>query len=186
MLAQTSAYILGADNAAVMRLDGLVRSAGFPQARRFVSASDIAQRRHARIAFVFLDEALDPATVAAVRADIRGCAESDLRFMPIVQFSRDVSAKARRAKASLGFDDVIDPESTAGEIARRLEMQLDRNRDYFETATYFGPDRRLGRSADAGTGLVVHPCRHYVIRRSPVSGIRLVRQEEMGSARASA
>lgn len=186
MLAQTSAYILGADNAAVMRLDGLVRSAGFAQTRRFVSASDVVQRRHAHIAFIFLDEALDPATLAAVRADIRGCADAGLRFMPIIQFSRDVSAKARRAKAALGFDDVIDPEGTGEEIARRLEMQLDRNRDYFETATYFGPDRRLGRAADAGPGLVVHPCRHYVIRRIPASGIKVVRQEEMGSARASA
>ncbi len=42
----------------------------------------------------------------------------------------------------MGFDDVIALPITGDDVGGRIERQIDRIHTYYETATYFGPDRR--------------------------------------------
>ena len=42
----------------------------------------------------------------------------------------------------MGFDDVIAMPYTGSDLSERIFRQVGRTHTYYETATYFGPDRR--------------------------------------------
>jgi len=56
----------------------------------------------------------------------------------------------------MGFDDVIALPYASGDLGERIGRQVGRTQTYYETATYFGPDRRnrMGesRSLDSDRG----------------------------------
>jgi hypothetical protein len=93
---------------------------------------------------------------------LRSSPAPDVRFAPVV--------------VVVGADDVLALPASASSIATRLEAQLNCERIYYETATYFGPDRRRVpreevRNVNRPAGRVIE---HHFIR-DPLSGIRLVR-----------
>jgi hypothetical protein len=79
----------------------------------------------------------------------------------------------------MGFDDVIALPVALGSLEERLERQIGRPLVYYETASYFGPDRR-GRLAHEeghslrGTG---GEHRRLEILRSTGNGVKLIKDD---------
>lgn len=140
-----------------------------------------AERRAARTPLVFfLFEAVaDPRTHAPIAAALRASSKSAIRFAPLICFTRDPSREIIRTCINIGFDDVVTLPFTRLQLRRRLERQLETPCVYFETATYFGPDRRnrLRDSTDhsgRGTG---GEFRRFEVVRSVQNGVQVVGED---------
>ena len=66
----------------------------------------------------------------------------DVRYAPVVLFAADGPFEQYLSYIDMGFDDIITLPENATIVEQRLIAQLDTEHTYFETATYFGPDRR--------------------------------------------
>lgn len=93
------------------------------------------------------------------------------RFSPAILVAGDCSAEDISRYIALGFDDIVNLPGAAGAIEKRLARQLGTPLHYFETATYFGPDRR--RTQRTGPTSKTRPGEfrfiRYVIERSATS-----------------
>jgi hypothetical protein len=91
-----------------------------------------------------------------------------LRFLPLIYFSRDASLTTIRACIRMGFDDVIALPYAGADLRERILRQVETPQVYYETPSYFGPDRRnrLGndRSLDSDHGGGQHR-RIEIVRR---------------------
>jgi hypothetical protein len=79
----------------------------------------------------------------------------------------------------MGFDDIIALPYSAGDLSERILRQVGRTHTYYETATYFGPDRRNRtgheRSTDSDHG--GGQFRRIEIVRNPESGVAVLRDD---------
>lgn len=140
-----------------------------------------AERQAARTPLVFflLETTADPRTHAPVIASIRASAKPGIRFAPLIYFARDPSHETIRTCINMGFDDIVTLPFTRPQLRRRLDRQVDKACVYFETESYFGPDRR-NRLQDAsdhsgrGRG---GQFRRIEILRSPRRGVRVLSDE---------
>jgi hypothetical protein len=119
------------------------------------------------------------ATLRPAADSIRFSGNRKIRFSPLIYFSESPSMDAIRACANMGFDDVITLPFTRARVTDRLTRQLDTPFVYYETAGYFGPDRRGRLPADPtpnqrGSG---GQHRRLEITRSLMSGINIVRDD---------
>jgi DNA-binding response OmpR family regulator len=104
----------------------------------------------------------------------------DIRFAPVIVVVGSCPAEEVMKYVRWGFDDIIALPANAPSLIARLEAQLGSEHIYYETATYFGPDRR--RNLRAATqdsarspGRVIE---HHFIR-DPLGGTRLLRRGAM-------
>ena len=153
---------------------------GLEAARPFRSVA-AAERQATRTPLVFfLFEAVDdPTAYAATVALIRASARPAIRFAPLICFARFPSLEAVRTCINTGFDDVIMLPCSRPRLRQRLLRQLDSPSHYYETASYFGPDRRNrlhDSSNHPGRGRG-GPFRRFEVVRSSLTGIRIVEEE---------
>ncbi len=119
--------------------------------------------------------------------DLRGVADAirfnstrRLRFSPLIYFSESPSADGISDCLKMGFDDIITMPFTPARVSGRIRRQIGRSLHYYETATYFGPDRRDPVVAEKGQ---VGRFRRLEIVRNLMSGINVLREDNMtGSA----
>lgn len=174
------AYLLTADQTAYDRLSARVRAIGFEGCRPFVSARDIVLRSEFPLNFLFLHDSIDPATMAATFVDVRWSEEKEIRFMPVILLAEHASTREIHELWKLGFDDMFDNLADTASLATRLMRQTTEVQHYFETNDYFGPNRRVSRDPDQNVAASF--CRHMLIRRSPVYGVRVVKSEVLERA----
>ena len=137
------AYVVGPRRGAAAALFDLAGRLEFEAVLSYTSVVDV--ERHASdmsiVFFLFAEvpdlEQLRPATQA-----IRAAGSRNLRFAPLVYFCTTPSIETVRKLIGMGFDDVIAGPFSPSVVRPRLARQLDVPLAYFETATYFGPDRR--------------------------------------------
>lgn len=112
--------------------------------------------------------------IGAIRADGR------FRFNPAVVVVGECSETEALRYINLGFDDILLLPQSARVIERRLSRQLGTPVSYFETDTYFGPDRRRANVLSAAQRDLRTPGRHrhvrYLIQRSG-HGVDVLRRE---------
>jgi hypothetical protein len=110
---------------------------------------------------------------------IRFSPSLDLRFSPLIYFARSLSVEAIKQCVGMGFDDVISLPYRGGDLSERIFRQIGTTQTYYETATYFGPDRRnrvgAPRSTDSDHG--GGEFRRIEIIRNPLSGIDVLRDD---------
>lgn len=154
---------------------------GFEAALPFTTVA-AAKRQASRTPLVFfLFQALaDLHDHAATAASIRSASDPAIRFAPLVCFARDPSRETVRTGVNLGFDDIITLPCSRPRLRQRLDRQLDSSCHYYETASYFGPDRRnrLHDGSDHSGRGSGGPFRRFEIVRSALTGIRIVRHEQ--------
>ncbi len=99
-----------------------------------------------------------------------------VRFAPLVYFCRAPSRDAIKRCIQMGFDDVITQPFTPKRVAPRLERQIGTELVYFETSSYFGPDRRgrLDEERPANPGKYHGQYRRIEITRSYASGVSVL------------
>lgn len=143
---QACAYVVGKAEAS-----GLYETAiglEFVAVRVFEGTAAVGrQLAHFPLCFFLFAEREDPTSLAGPFTEIRSAGDPRLRFAPLVYFAHAPSRQIIKACINMGFDDVISLPLSERQIHARLARQVGVSITYFETASYFGPDRR-GRLAD--------------------------------------
>jgi hypothetical protein len=129
--------------------------------------------------FLFLPD-VPPAVLAGTASAIRFSASKAVRLSPMVLFACALSVEFLRHCIDLGFDDVITGPFSPGQVHARLSRQLNRPFVFYETSSYFGPERRGrlsregGESTDAGEG---GQYRRLEVLRHPEIGVQVLRDD---------
>lgn len=141
-----------------------------------------AERQTARTPLVFFlfETAADPRTHAPVVASIRASAKADISFAPLIFFARNPSRETIRTCINMGFDDIVTLPFARPQLRQRLDRQMDGTCVYFQTDSYFGPDRRnrlqdFSDHSGRGSG---GQFRRFEILRSPHGGVRVLSDEQ--------
>ena len=132
------------------------------------------------VTFFFFHYRVHETDLAAALAEIRGQDDLNLRFSPAIAVVGECTEQDVLRFIELGFDDIVVLPEAPRILRRRFASQLNANITYFETPTYFGPDRRRAvHDPTAATRRGHGPSEHtrYQIRRSPRDGIRVLRRE---------
>jgi hypothetical protein len=118
-------------------------------------------------------------TLKAVADAVRFFPSPGIRFSPLIYFDEAPSLEVTRHCIALGFDDVIRSPFSRERVEERLQRQVDRPQVYFETSSYFGPDRRDRLEAEPvhslrGTG---GQYRRLEIIRNAMRGVQVLRDD---------
>jgi hypothetical protein len=137
------AYIVGPENGPATALRDLARRIGFDSVHPYKSVAVAEQQTLVTPLIYFLFAAVtEPRKLKPVADAVRLAPSKRVRFSPMIYFSESPSLETIRACIGMGFDDVITLPFTLARIEERLERQVERTLVYYETDTYFGPDRR--------------------------------------------
>ncbi len=175
---KATAFIVGPRDGPGAALADLARLLRFTSVLPFQDAA-AAEQQAARTPLLFfffaaVDEldALRPAAAA-----IRGFPGRRLRFSPLVYFPESPQPETVRLCMQLGFDDVMTLPFSPERVEERLARHVNRPIAFFETPSYFGPDRRgdLRGGGLERRGGGRH--RRFEIVRTPMSGVNIVRDE---------
>lgn len=173
------AFVVGPGDGPGAALRDMAARLGFETVLPFVGVAQAEQQAAQTPLMFFLFAAVDdPRTLKPAADAIRFCPSRRLRFSPLVYFSESPSIAAIQLCAAMGFDDVLTLPFTEARVAGRIGRQIDRTQVYFETASYFGPDRRqaLGKIADSGRGAGGQNRRIEIIR-SIANGVSILRDD---------
>jgi hypothetical protein len=100
-----------------------------------------------------------------------------LRFLPLIYFAREPSLETVKQCIAMGFDDVIALPMGGDDVGDRIARQIGRIQTYYETATYFGPDRRNrdgGANRSTGSDHGGGQFRRIEIVRNPDTGVDVI------------
>ena len=138
-----AAFVVGPREGAGAMLFDLAQALDFLSILPFRSVLE-AERvaDHIPLCFFLFAEVQDVRKLVAPARAIRFAGGRRVRFSPLVYFSRNPSIETIKACISMGFDDVITEPFRASRVAPRLMRQVDTELVYYETSSYFGPDRR--------------------------------------------
>jgi hypothetical protein len=172
-----SAFVVGPRDGAGAALTDLAHALKFARVERYAGLSR-AEKQAAitPLLFFFCAAVSDVLTLKPVANAIRFSTSLKLRFSPLIYFARNPSAETIKACISLGFDDVIALPFGSNDLGERVFRQVGRPQTYYETATYFGPDRRRNprgstKTEDNGG------YRQIEILRHPDTGIDILRDD---------
>lgn len=179
------AYIVGPEDGPGAALMDMARGLGFSGVAGFTTLAQAEQQTHQTPICFFLFAATDDvAGVRGVADSIRFSASRKLRFSPLVYFAESPSAEAIRSCLNMGFDDIITMPFTPRRVAERITRQVGQNLVYYETATYFGPDRR-SRSTELAADDEQKQGGHFrrlEIVRSLTNGVNVLRDDHFQGA----
>lgn len=144
------AYVVGPRNGPAATLLNLAPRFGFGTVLPYggVAAAE-RQVLATPLCFFFFAEVPDVRVMNSTAQAIRFSAGRRLRFSPLIYFCLNPALETIRTCINMGFDDVITPPFAPQRVTERLSRQIDTSLTYFETSSYFGPDRR-GRLDAAG------------------------------------
>ena len=175
-----AALVVGARNGSTATLQELAHAVGFMPVERYAGiASAERQARETPLVFFLFAEVPDVAALKPTADAIRFSISAELRFSPLIYFSRSLSIESIRACIKMGFDDVIALPYKAGDLSERVFRQVGRTQVYYETATYFGPDRRnrLGNSRSVDSDHGGGQFRRIEIVRNAMTGVDVLRDD---------
>jgi hypothetical protein len=174
------AYVVGPLDGPGKGLLDLARSLGFAGASPFATLAEAdAQTQQTPICFFLFAATDNPRTLRGVADAIRFSPTRRLRFSPLIYFAESPSVEGITACLNMGFDDIITMPFARQRVLERLGRQIGQTQIYFETASYFGPDRR-GRiqsrspGAESRTG---GEFRRFEIVRHLTTGTAILREE---------
>ena len=174
---KATAFIVGPRDGPGAALADLARLMGFASVLPYQDAA-AAEQQAARtpLLFFFFAAVDETAALRPAAAAIRSF-PGRLRFSPLVYFPESPQPEAVRLCVQLGFDDVMTLPFSPERVQERLARQVNRSLAFFETPSYFGPDRRgeaHGGSAERRGG---GRHRRFEIVRTPASGVSILRDD---------
>lgn len=138
-----TAFIVGPLNGSGATLTKLVQTLGFAAVLPY-SGIEMAEKQARETPICYFLFA-PVATVSSLRESaeaIRFCTSRWVRFSPMIYFSDRTSVEVISSCINMGFDDIITLPSSQQRVIERIERQVGPSLTYFETGSYFGPDRR--------------------------------------------
>ena len=173
-----SAFIVGPPSGAgTPALTELAHTLGFSKVSAFAGRS-AAEKQSALtpLVFFFCAAVADLKSLKSTADGIRQSRSDAIRFAPLIYFARNLGLDTIRSCIQMGFDDVIALPFGDG-VNERIMRQTGRLQIYYETDTYFGPDRR-DRTASARDAVSdAGQFRRYEIMRSPEKGIVMLHDD---------
>jgi hypothetical protein len=172
-----SAFIVGPPSGAgTPALTELAHTLGFAKVSAFGGRSS-AEKQSALtpLIFFFCAAVSDLKSLKTTADGIRNSRSDAVRFAPLIYFARNPALDTIRACISMGFDDVIALPFGEG-VSDRILRQIGRLQVYYETDTYFGPDRR-DRTATRDAAPDGGQFRRYEIVRSAEKGIDVLHND---------
>jgi len=172
-----SAYVIASEIEWQSRLSYIMRQVGFSECIRLSATRSILPRHPTHLPFFFIHSNANKALAVKTVNEVRANGDDTVRFMPIIMLTDEMSERTIRKFMTLGCDDIILFPCTAPLLAQRLRLQVDKQRDYFQTTTYFGPDRRRSGSDNDhperrdGKGSTY---RHIEIKRDIRGGVKVL------------
>ncbi len=177
---KASAFVVGQRDGASASLADLARAIGFQSVERYQGlVSSEKQLEQTPLVYFLCAAVADVRSLKPMADAIRFSPSLKLRFSPMIYFARDLSLDSIRQCILMGFDDVIALPYGGGDMSERIFRHIGKATTYYETATYFGPDRRnrLGniRSLDSDHGGGQY--RRIEILRTQESGVNVLRDD---------
>lgn len=173
------AYVVGPEEGFSGALKDVARHLGFEAVQRYRDLPQAERQLLATPLVFFLFAATDDLRkIKPVTEAIRFSSNARLRFSPMIYFSDSASIETIRTCINLGFDDIITLPFTLKRLEERLDRQLDRPLVYYQTPTYFGPDRRGRLDPDEGQHFrgTDGEYRRFEITRGP-GGVHVLKDE---------
>ena len=178
---KASAFVVGPREGAGAVLMDLAHAIGFESVQRYQGLAR-ADRQVSKTPLVFFlcAPTKDVRTLKPMADAVRFSPSLKLRFLPLIYFALEPSLETVKQCIALGFDDVIALPIGGDDASERIARQIGRIQTYYETATYFGPDRRnrtggSARSVDSDHGGGQY--RRIEIVRNPETGIDVIRDD---------
>jgi hypothetical protein len=153
----------------------LARAIGFESVQRYQGLVR-AERQTAKTPLVFFlcAPTKDVRTLKPMADAVRFSASLKLRFLPLIYFAREPSLETVKQCIAMGFDDVIALPIGGDDVSDRIARQIGQIQTYYETTTYFGPDRRNrtgGEHRSTGSDHGGGKFRRIEIVRNPETGV---------------
>lgn len=179
------AFVVGQEGGPQEAVLDIARSLGFLGVSPFSTIAQAEQQTHTTPLCYFLCAATeDVSSLRSVANAVRFSTARRLRFSPLIYFAESPSVEVINACIDMGFDDIITMPFTRKRVLERIARQVGQSLVYYETPSYFGPDRR-GRK---GPKMVLNEnrgngqFRRIEIVRNLVTGINVVRDEQFAPA----
>ena len=177
---KAAAYIVGPLDGPGAGLMEMARRLDFAVVLPYAGVIQAEQQANQTPVCFFLFAAVpDVAMLHSVSDAIRFSPSRRIRFSPLIYFSESPSIETITRCINMGFDDVITMPFTRVRVTERINRQIGRNLTYYETAGYFGPDRRdrvtgPKRAAESRAG---GQFRRLEIVRNLLTGVNVVRDD---------
>lgn len=140
---KATAFIIGPADGPGAALADMAKSLSFQSVLPYGGIVRAEQQAMRTPVIFFLFAAIDRVDALRSTAEaIRFAPSRKIRFSPMIYFSESPAVETIRACINMGFDDIVTLPFTQGRLADRLGRQVGTNLIYYETASYFGPDRR--------------------------------------------
>ena len=127
----------------------LARQMGLRECQPFSNKTlSLTRYRRGPMPFILLHSNTTESKLIEAVASVRAHNELILRFLPIIMISEETGSQNVLKYIQMGCDDIVLHPCTAATLAARFAQQLDRPIDFYQTETYFGPDRRTRELLD--------------------------------------
>lgn len=179
MLEKCLAHLIARDERQVHMLEKIGARAGFIAMQPLGIQQDQVLNVF-KLNYFLVHHGLGSETLEAVLRSVRASLIDEVRYAPIVLFAEDGPFEQYLSYIDMGFDDIITLPEKAAIVEQRLIAQLDTEHMYFETATYFGPDRRrmeVEPPEQFKRKEVPHSHVRHFFERDPSRGIVVVRSD---------
>lgn len=177
---QACAFVVGPEDGQGATLRSLARQIGFDAVYPYRNLADVERQSvSSPLIFILVCTVDDVHQLQHVATGIRASASQRVRFAPMIYFAESPSLEVIKACINMGFDDIITLPFTLTRVEERLERQVYRTVVYYETPTYFGPDRRnrLGQDAGHSARGTGGQYRRMELVRHPTTGINVLRDD---------
>lgn len=179
MLEHCAAHLIGRTGGQIATLQKVAARAGFGQTTAALQHRQAsAKTGPAVLNFFLMHFDFGPELTKMVISRVRSSEDREVRFAPIVMFTKDIPFDAYLKFIKMGFDDVIILPEKRDIIISRLSNQAGSDIEYFETADYFGPDRRrMETEPPKGVerSAIPHSHTRHLFRRDPKKGTEILR-----------
>ncbi len=138
---KATAFVVGSEDGSGATLRQQARQIGFRAVYPFRSIVDAERQCIATPLIYFMFSAADGMDSARLVAGQIRHSGQDIRYAPMIYFAETPSVETIRTCVEIGFDDVIALPVPLSRVEERLDRQVKCPLVYYETATYFGPDR---------------------------------------------
>ncbi|KRA96603.1 hypothetical protein ASD83_16030 [Devosia sp. Root685] len=175
------AYVVGPQDKAWQTLFDMAGALGFAGVSDFRGLNQVEQQAgETPVCYFLFSAAVDLSALRPVADAIRFSASRAIRFSPMVYCAEDPSVETTMACINMGFDDIVALPQSQPKLRQRLARQIGHSLVFYETAGYFGPDRRNRVAAlepNPSMTRVGGPFRRLEIVRNLLDGVSVLRDE---------
>ncbi|CAN7576216.1 hypothetical protein [Devosia sp. LjRoot3] len=175
------AYVVGPGDTAWQTLFDMAGNIGFAGVSDYRGISQVVQQAgETPVCYFLFSPVADLSALRPVADAIRFASSRTIRFSPMVYCAEDPSIDTIMACINMGFDDIVALPQSTSKLRERLGRQIGQNMVFYETAGYFGPDRRNRVAAlkpNPVANRVGGPFRRLEIVRNLLDGVSVLRDE---------